>query len=154
MSDGRQGLPGDLTQPFTPEFTGSFAAQGLMDQPAAPGEPVAPVALPAHPTVVPGVEQHLNRWRFVFVVTGIWVAASAAGLGLYYWWYHSLDKTMPVFVVLVYLVSCIVGSLLSALVQNRPVIAATAIALISAPFASTAAAAVLYGGYVFGWISR
>ncbi len=27
------------------------------------------------------------------------------GLGLYYWWYHSIDKTPPVFVVLVYVSS-------------------------------------------------
>ena len=155
MADGdRHGLPGDHTEPFIPEFTGSFTAQGLMDQPRHPGEPGEPAVLPPHPIVVPGVDQHLNRWRFVLVVAGVWLVAALAGLGLYYWWYHTLDKTMPVFVVLVYLVSCIVGSLLSALVQDRPLVAATAIALMSAPFASTAAAAVLYGGYVFGWISR
>ncbi|GJF08387.1 hypothetical protein NGTWS0302_27690 [Mycolicibacterium cyprinidarum] len=150
MADGdRQWPPGDYTQPFTPEFTGAFTAQGVMDEPVAPvtlGEPAA--------RVVPGADHSLNRWRLLFVVTGVWIAAAAVGLGLYYWWYHSLDKTMPVFVVLVYLVACIVGSLLSALIQNRPVLSATAIALMSAPFASTAAAAVLFGGYVFGWISR
>ncbi len=67
------------------------------------------------------------------------IVAAAAGVGLYYWWYQSLDKTMPVFAVLVYLVSCIVGSLLTAMVQNRPAMSATAIALMSAPFAPTAA---------------
>ncbi len=155
--DERQWLIGENTQPFLPEFTGSFTAQGFMDETAPPSEPVAPVVLPPHQAqgaVGTGVDQYLNRWRFVLVVAGVWIVAAAAGLGLYYWWYQSLDKTMPVFVVLVYLVSCIVGSLLSAMVQNRPVIAATAIALMSAPYASTAAAAVLYGGYVFGWISR
>jgi hypothetical protein len=158
VPDGdRQWLPGDHTQPFIPEFTGSFTAQGLLDEPAPPGEPVAPVVLPQHSeqrNAVTGVDQYLSRWRFILVVAGVWLVAAAAGLGLYYWWYQSLDKTMPVFVVLVYLVSCVVGSLLSAMVQNRPAISATAIALMSAPFASTAAAAVLYGGYVFGWISR
>ncbi|CAA0109475.1 Uncharacterised protein [Mycolicibacterium vanbaalenii] len=141
---------GEHTQPFTPEFTGSFTAQGLMDGPA----PVPPALHSPQPLVVPGVDQFLNRWRFVLVVTGVWIVAAAAGVGLYYWWYQSLDKTMPVFAVLVYLVSCIVGSLLTAMVQNRPAMSATAIALMSAPFASTAAAAVLYGGYVFGWITR
>ncbi|WP_234897397.1 hypothetical protein [Mycolicibacterium vanbaalenii] len=121
-----------------------------MDGPA----PVPPALHSPQPLVVPGVDQFLNRWRFVLVVTGVWIVAAAAGVGLYYWWYQSLDKTMPVFAVLVYLVSCIVGSLLTAMVQNRPAMSATAIALMSAPFASTAAAAVLYGGYVFGWITR
>ncbi|MCH9668067.1 MAG: hypothetical protein K0U76_16890 [Actinomycetia bacterium] len=125
-----------------------------MDGPVVSGDSSAPAVLPPYPTVVPGVDQHLNRWRLVLVVAGVWIVAATAGLVLYYWWYHSLDKTMPVFVVLVYLISCVVGSLLSALVQSRPMISATSIALMSAPFASTAAAAVLYGGYVFGWISR
>ncbi len=149
----RAGMPGDDPAPAAPEFTGAFTAQGLIDGPA-PREPVVVPAHPAQPTVVAGGEQQLNRWRFLLVVAGVWIVAAAAGVGLYYWWYQSLDKTMPVFVVLVYLVSCIVGSLLCAMVQNRPVMSATAIALMSAPFASTAAAAVLYGSYVFGWISR
>ncbi len=161
MPDGdRQWLVGENTQPFMPEFTGSVTAQGLIDEPTQPIEPavqqpehIVP-GVPGVPGAVPSVDQHLSRWRLVLVVAGVWIVAAAAGLGLYYWWYQSVDKTMPVFVVLVYLVSCIVGSLLSAMVQNRPVASATAIALMSAPFASTAAAAVLYGGYVFGWISR
>lgn len=148
MVDG----PGDRTQPFVPEFTGSFTAQGLMDGPGQPTE--MPAASSPHSLAVAGADRYLNRWRFILVVAGVWMIAAPAGLGLYYWWYHSLDKTMPVFVVLVYLVACVVGSLLCALVQNRPVTSATAIALMSAPCASTAAAAVLYGGYVFGWISR
>lgn len=159
MPEGdRQWLIGENTQPFMPEFTGSVTAQGLLDDSTQPIEPAIQQSEQAQGSVVPGVvpsvDQYLNRWRLVLVVAGVWIVAAAAGLGLYYWWYQSVDKTMPVFVVLVYLVSCIVGSLLSAMVQNRPVASATAIALMSAPFASTAAAAVLYGGYVFGWISR
>ncbi len=155
MPDGdRQWLIGENTQPFRPEFTGTVTAQGLIDEPTHPIEPAVQQPEQAQGVVVPSVDQHLNRWRLVLIVAGVWIAAAAAGLGLYYWWYQSVDKTMPVFVVLVYLVSCIVGSLLSAMVQNRPVASATAIALMSAPYASTAAAAVLYGGYVFGWISR
>jgi hypothetical protein len=143
--------PGEDTQTFLPEFTGSFTAHGLIDEPE---EASAVSPYPAQSVVVPGVDQYLSRWRFVLVVAGVWLIAAAAGLGLYYWWYQSVDKTMPVFVALVYLVSCIVGSLLCALVQNRPMTSGTALALMSAPFASTAAAAVLYGGYVFGWITR
>ncbi|MGB1223479.1 MAG: hypothetical protein ACPHCN_04970 [Mycobacterium sp.] len=155
MPDGdRQWLIGENTQPFMPEFTGSVTAQGLIDEPTQPIEPAVQPPEHAQGSIAPSVDHYLNRWRLVLIVAGVWIVAAAAGLGLYYWWYQSLDKTMPVFVVLVYLVSCIVGSLLSAMVQNRPVASATAIALMSAPYASTAAAAVLYGGYVFGWISR
>lgn len=121
-------------------------AQDVVDEPIA--------AEPAQPALIPGVPQVLRRWTFVLVVTGMWVFAAAAGLGLYYWWYHEVDKTGPVFAVLVYLLACMVGSLLAALVQDKPVVAAVALALMSAPLASTAAAAVLYGGYVLGWISR
>lgn len=148
---GRNALPGEHTEPFRPEFTGSFTAQGLMDEPAEPVE-IAPHL--AQPVAVPGVAQYLSRWTFVFVVAGVWLVAAAAGLGLYYWWFHSPDKTMPVFVVLVYVVACIVGSLLTAMIQGKPVASAVAIALMSSPLASTAAAAVLYGGYVFGWVTR
>ncbi len=133
------------TQPFTPEFTGGLTAQSVIDDPAPHT---------AAPVVVPGVAQSLGRWRFVLVTAAVWIVAAAAGAGLYYWWYHSLDKSLPVFAVLVYLVACIVGSLLTAMVQNRPSITALAIAFMSAPLASTAAAALLYGGYVFGWITR
>lgn len=121
-------------------------AQGVVDEPVA--------AEPARPVVIPGVPQFLRRWTFVLVVAGMWLLAAAAGLGLYYWWYQEVDKTGPVFAVLVYLLACMVGSLLAALVQDKPVVAAVALALMSAPLASTAAAAVLYGGYVAGWISR
>ena len=34
MADGDR--DGEYTQPFTPEFTGSFTAQGLMDEPPPP----------------------------------------------------------------------------------------------------------------------
>ena len=139
------------TQPYRPEFTGGLTVQGVIDEPHVAAEPDA--AHPAQPTVVPGVPQFLGRWTFVAVTAGVWILAAAAGLGLYYWWYHSLDKTGPVFVVLVYLVACVVGGLLTALVPNKPVAAAVAIALTSAPLASTAAAAALYGGYAYGWIT-
>ena len=127
-----------------------MSEQIQIDEPAY-ANGISPV--PAQPVVVPGVAQYIGRWRFVLVVAAVWLVAAAAGVGLYYWWYHSVDKAMPVFVVLVYLVACIVGSLLTAMVQDRPAIAATAVGLMSAPLASTAAAAGLYGSYVFGWIA-
>jgi hypothetical protein len=40
------------------------------------------------------------------------------------------------------------------LVERRPMLSALAIALISAPLASTLAAGALYGMYVFGWVAH
>jgi hypothetical protein len=57
-------------------------------------------------------------------------------------------------VLLVYIVFGTVAALLVAMVQNKPLVSAVAIALMSAPLASTAAAAALYGAYVFHWIDR
>ena len=73
--------------------------------------------------------------------------AAAAGWGLYYWWYHSIDKTAPVFVVLVFLIVCTVGGLLIAMVPDKPAVSALAIAVMSAPLAAIGGAAVLHGLY-------
>jgi hypothetical protein len=120
--------------------------------PEAP--PSEPLPVPAQPVVVPGQYQFLKRWTFVLVLIGVWIPAAVIGLGLYQWWYSSIDKTPPVFVLLMYLVVCTVGALLLAMAQNKPLVSGVALALMSAPFASTAAAAALYGGYVFHWIQR
>lgn len=125
--------------------------QIALDDPAHADELPRP---PAQPVVVPAAAQSVGRWRFVLVVAGMWIVAAAAGAGLYYWWYHSPDKAVPVFAVLVFVVACIVGSLLTAMVQDRPGVAATAIAMMSAPLAAAVGAAVLYGAYVFEWIAR
>ncbi len=113
-----------------------------------------PAAVPAHPVVVPGSYQFVKRWKFALIVAGVWVLAAAVGLGFYYWWYTALTKTIPVFGILLYLVVCMVASLLVSMVPNRPQITALAIALMAAPLASTAAAAVLHGAYYFEWIAR
>lgn len=131
------------TAPFTPTFTGAMPA--LVDE--APSR-----TLPAPPEQAE--EQELKRWTFVLVVAAVWVVAAVIGLGLYYWWFHSLSKTPTVFVVLVYLVGCTVAALITAMAQRKPLIAALSIALMSAPFASTAAAAVLYGVYFCEHASR
>ena len=56
-------------------------------------------------------------------MAGVWIVAAASGLGLYYWWFHSArDKTPPVFVVLIFLIVCTVGSLLTAMVNNKPLV--------------------------------
>ena len=70
--------------------------------------------------MVPGTYQYLKRWTFVLVVAGVWIIGAAIGLGLYYWWFHSLDKTQPVFVVLIFLMVCSVGGVLIAMVNNKP----------------------------------
>jgi hypothetical protein len=136
------------TAPFTPAFTGAIPTltdetSSSEPQPALAEEPVAR-----------SDEPYLRRWTFVFVVAAVWVVAAAVGLGLFYWWFHSISKTPAVFIVLVYLVMCTVAALIAAMVGGRPVLTALGIALLSAPFASTAAAAVLYGLYFCDRASR
>jgi len=97
---------------------------------------------------------HLKRWTFALVLVPVWIVAAIIGLALYLWWYHSIDKTPALFVVLVYLVVCTAAAVLTAMVQNKPLVSALAIALVSAPFASTAAASVLYGIYFCDRASR
>lgn len=172
---------GEPTSPYLPTFdTGSFGAFDPVPvaQPAARAEstltlerddePLAYQALdtatgsqptvvpPAQPLVVPGSYPFLKRWVFVLMVAAVWLVAAPIGAALYYWWVGDLDpdKMWPVYGTLIYLVVCTVVSLLVAMVQNRPVVSALAIALMSAPLASTAGAAALYGAYVFGWIAR
>jgi hypothetical protein len=145
-------LSGDPTSPFLPTFTGEF--------PAAPGSvavedpPSEPLPAPAQPIVVPGAYQYLKRWRFVLVVAGVWIAGAAAGVGLYYWWFHSLDKTPSVFVVLLFLVVCTVGSLITAMVQDKPLVSGLSVALMSAPLAAVGGAAVLHGMYFCDVVGR
>jgi hypothetical protein len=160
-------LPADQTQGFRPTFdTGELEAQSELGA-RTPSEPVdetvldpldempsGPLPLPAHPIVVPGNYQYLKRWHFALVAACVWAIAAVAGYGLYHWWYHSLDKTAPVFVVLVFLILCTVAGLLIAMVPNRPVASALAIAFTSAPLAATAGAAVLHGLYFCEWASR
>ena len=113
-----------------------------------------PVVVSAPPVVVPGTFQFVKRWRLALIVLGVWVVSAAVGLGLYFWWYTALDKTAPVLGILLYVAACMVASLLVSLVPNRPQVTALAIALMAAPLASTAAAAILHGAYYFEWIAR
>jgi hypothetical protein len=153
---------GEPTQPHVPIFTGEFSAQPDSVGPqAAEPEPVVaeetpsgPLPAPALSEVVPGSYQYLKRWTFVFVVAAVWIVGAACGLGLYYWWFHSLDKTPPVFVVVIFVIVCTVGGLLTAMVNNRSLVAALAIGLMSAPLAATGGAAVLHGLYFCDRVSR
>ena len=109
----------------------------------------APVPEPA----AAGSGQLLKRWVFVLVLTAVWIPADLIGLGLYYDWYHSINKTPSVLLVLIYLVVCTLAGLMLAMVQRKPLVAALSVAVMSAPFASAACAAALYGAYAFRWIT-
>jgi hypothetical protein len=135
----------DPTSPFTPTFTGAMPAVAS----EAPPEPAPPAE-----AVAQSDDLYLKRWTFVFVVAAVWVVAAAVGLGLFYWWFNTINKTPAVFIVLVYLVMCTVAALIAAMVQAKPLLSALGIALLSAPLASTAAAAVLYGIYFCDRASR
>lgn len=106
---------------------------------------------PAQPVVVPGTMHHLRRWVLLSALLGTWIPAAAAGIAVYQWWYDSADPTLPLFVVAVYVVATTVVSLLLAMVEHKPWVSAVAVALLTAPFASTAAAAALHGAHAFGW---
>lgn len=140
-------LEAEPTAPFTPTFTG--AVPTLTDESHAEPQPDV-----VEERAEPSLDTRLRRWRFVLVVAASWVVAAPIGLGLFYWWFNSINKTPAVFIVLVYLVMCIVAALIAAMVPNKPLMSALSIALMSAPFASTAAAAVLYGVYFCDHASR
>jgi hypothetical protein len=146
---------GEPTTHWTPLFdTGALEAQPITATEPPTENPSEPLPTFVAPELVPGTSQYLKRWMFALVVAGVWTVAAVIGLAIYEWWFQSADKTGPLFVLLVYIVVGTVAALLVAMVQNKPVVSAVAIALMSAPLASTAAAAALYGAYVFHWIDR
>ncbi|MGV0554374.1 hypothetical protein ABVK30_29380, partial [Mycobacterium kansasii] len=81
------------------------------------------------------------------MLLGVWAAAAVVGLGLFSWWYGSIDKTPALFAVLVYVAVCVVGGVMLAMVHGRPLVSALSVALMSGPFAAVAGAAPLYGYY-------
>jgi len=146
---------GEPTTHWTPLFdTGAIEAQPITATEPPTDNPSEPLPTFVAPELVPGTSQYLKRWMFALVVAGVWTVAAVIGLAIYEWWFQSADKTGPLFVLLVYIVVGTVAALLVAMVQNKPLVSAVAIALMSAPLASTAAAAALYGAYVFHWIDR
>jgi hypothetical protein len=114
-----------------------------------PSEPAPEQAEPSPEQAEPevGDARYLKRWTLVRVLIAVWIPAAAIGVGLYYWWFHSLDKTWPVFVVLVFVAVCTVSALLAAMAEGKPVVAAIGVAVMTAPLAAVAAAAVLHGSY-------
>jgi len=130
------------------------------DEPAGSPAPAAPAAegdaptsgamhAPAPPIAVPGRYHNVKWWQFILALLAVWVPAAAIGAGLFYWWTHdgTGHKTAVVFVVLVYVVVCVVAGLMLAMVPDRPLVSAVAIAMMSAVFASVVAAAPLYGAF-------
>jgi len=101
----------------------------------------------AQSVTVPGRYLYLKWWKLVLVTLGVWAVAAGIGLGLFYWWFHSIHKTPAVFVVLVYIMACIVVSVMLAMTQGRPLLSALSLAVMSSPYAAVAAAAPLYGHY-------
>lgn len=148
--------------PSTPDSDG-FDSDAF-ESPATPEAWSQPQAALPHPAAVPelvpaqpgalGAGAEIKVWKFLLILVGVWIPAAAAGLGLYYWWYISIFKTWPLFVLLVLAVGCTVGGVLLAMVVDRPLVSALAIAVMSATFAALIAAAVLHGAYYFQWIER
>jgi hypothetical protein len=123
------------------------------DEPEAPDEappaadPDAGIEAAAVSVTVPGRYQYLKWWKLILVLVGVWSAAALVGLSLFYWWHHAVDKAGPDYTVLVYVVACVVAGVILAMVEGRALVSALALAVMSAPFASVAAAAPLYGYY-------
>jgi len=117
--------------------------------PAAYTEAEAPPSEAIPAITAAGQYQYLKWWKFILMLFAVWVPAGAIGAGLFYWWSHdaSKHKTAVVFVVLAYVVVCTVAGLILAMVPDRPLASALAIALLSAVFASVVAAAPVYGKF-------
>jgi hypothetical protein len=171
VPDDRESHPG--TEPFVPDFdTGTYsqpfqqvtAAPGLSAPDPSPAQlteqsetqsataeaaPLEQAAAPVQSVTVPGRYYSLKWWKLILMITGAWIPASAIGPGLFYWWTqdHSPHKTPVVFVVLIYVATCTVAGLMLSMAEARPLVTALAIAVMSAPFASVAAAAPYYGAF-------
>jgi hypothetical protein len=146
---------GEDSVPFVPDFGDTGSQPSLVPLVGKPepkesaGTPDTPSAdaAPVPSVTVPGRYQYLKWWKLVLVILGVWIAAAEVGLSLFYWWFHTIDKSAAAFMVLVYVVACVVAGVMLAMVHGRPLISALSIAVMSGPFASAAAAALLYGYY-------
>ena len=121
---------------------GGFTPPSYTDAPLSESIPTSSIA-------VPDRYQYVKWWQFVLILLAVWIPAAAIGAGLFYWWSHdaSKHKTAVVFVVLAYVVVSTVAGLILAMVADRPLVSALAIAMISAVFASVVAAAPVYGKF-------
>jgi hypothetical protein len=116
---------------------------------SADAAPSGAMHAPAPPIAVPGRYHYLRWWQFILMLLAVWVPAGAIGAGLFYWWTHdnSAHKTPVVFVVVLYVVVTTVAGIMLAMVSDRPLVSALAIAMLSAVFASVVAAAPCYGAF-------
>lgn len=128
------------------EDTGAQAAAAAPEPAGPEPEPGTPAG-PAPPITVPGRYLYVRWWKLALVLLGVWAAAALVGLGLFSWWYDSIDKTPSLFAVLVYVAACVVGGVLLAMAHGRPLVSALSVAVLSGPFAAVAGAAPLYGYY-------
>lgn len=161
FSDDDDEAEGTGTQSWVPDFddesdahTGGEAADTDGELAATEPEPDGPEpqvaagsAGPVQSVTVPGRYLYVKWWKFALVLLGGWAAAAVVGLGLFSWWYDSIDKTPALFAVLVYVTVCVVGGVLLAMAHGRPLVSALSVALLSGPFAAVAGAAPLYGYY-------
>ena len=58
-----------------------------------------------------------------------------------------MDKRWPVFVVLIFVAVCTVSAVMAAMVHDKPLVSAVAVAVMAAPLPAVGAAAVLHGTY-------
>jgi hypothetical protein len=153
VADADDSSPG--TAPFVPDFGDDddsgpqpiLAPPGLKEKHDPEEEPSPAATETAAPVAVAGRYQYVKWWKLLLVIFAAWVGAAQVGLSLFYWWYHTLDKTVAVYIVLVYVVACTVGGLMLSMVEGRPLITSLSLGVMSGPFASVAAAAPLYGYY-------
>jgi len=104
-----------------------------------PAPPRSAAGTPAGPV------RALRRWAFLLELAAVWVVGAAAGVGLYRWWYVSLDKTPAVVALGMFLMVCTLGALLLSLARPSPPVGGLALAVLSAPVAAVAGAAVVHG---------
>lgn len=167
MADGDDRESGPGTERFVPDFEEDTGSQPIpaateLEEPETPETPAAAPTVdeaageeagteaggaPVQSVTVPGRYLYLKWWQLLLVLLGVWAVAAVVGLGLFYWWYHSIDKTPAVFSVLVYVVVCAVAGVMLAMGQGNQLISALSLAVMSGPFAAVAAAAPLYGYY-------
>ena len=112
-----------------------------------------PMAVLAQLVVVPGAYQFVKRWKFALIVAGVG-ARCRCRPGLLFLVVHRAGQDRPGVRHPIYLIACMVGSVLVSLVPERPQVTALALALMAAPLASMVAAAALHGAYYFEWIAR
>ena len=97
---------GEDAVPFVPNFDDDDS------EPVPEPHPVVEPESVVVPVVMPGRYQYVKWWKLLLVLLGVWFAAAEVGPSLFYWWYHTVDKTAAVYTVLVYVVACVVAGVI------------------------------------------